>query len=103
MPNATVAAIIASKNMGDEQILLTRRAVEPFVGMWCLPGGHIDQDEEAAEAIAREVKEETGIDLTPTFFRYFDEIIPEKNIHAIVLVFVGEWKGEAFSDEREVS
>lgn len=103
MPKATVAAIIAKKKLRVVRILLTRRTVEPFTGMWCLPGGHIDQDEQAAQAIAREVKEETGVDLTPSFFGYFDEIIPSKNIHAVVLVFVGEWKGDTVLDQREVS
>jgi len=73
------------------------------MGMWCLPGGHIDQDEEAVAAIVREVKEETGVDLTPSFLGYFDEIIPAKKIHAVVLVFAGEWEGDTVSDQREVS
>lgn len=103
MPIATVAAIIISKDTKTERILLTRRKVEPFKNMWCLPGGHIDNNEMAKNAIIREVKEEIGVELDPSFFGYFDEIIPEKNIHAIVLVFTGKWNGEITSNEDEVS
>jgi len=103
MPIATVAAIITSKGINTERILLTRRKVEPFKEMWCLPGGHIDKNEMAKDAIIREVKEEIGIDLEPSFFGYFDEIIPEKNIHAIVLVFTGKWIGEVIPSKDEVS
>ena len=50
MPITTVAAII--KNDKDE-ILLTRRNVEPFKEQWCLPGGHIDENEKALDAVNR--------------------------------------------------
>jgi 8-oxo-dGTP diphosphatase len=59
MPIATVAAII--KNEAGK-ILLTRRNVDPFKGQWCLPGGHIDDNEKAFDAVIREAKEETGLE-----------------------------------------
>lgn len=103
MPQATVAAIIVKQAEGQELVLLTRRNVEPFKNSWCLPGGHIDQDEPASEAVIREVKEEVGIEFNPTFFRYFDEILPEKKIHAVVLAFIGrEWTGDIIFNPDEV-
>jgi 8-oxo-dGTP pyrophosphatase MutT (NUDIX family) len=41
-----------------QKLLLTRRADN---GQWCLPGGHMEPGESAAEACAREVLEETGL------------------------------------------
>ena len=35
----------------------------PISGEWHFPGGHIDQGEEPEEAVVREVKEETGLDV----------------------------------------
>lgn len=46
-----------------EKILLTRRADN---GRWCLPGGGMDPGESAAEACAREVLEETGLEVRVT-------------------------------------
>jgi 8-oxo-dGTP pyrophosphatase MutT (NUDIX family) len=42
----------------DERVLLTRRSDN---GRWCLPGGALDPGESATEACAREVWEETGL------------------------------------------
>ncbi len=43
-----------------ERILLTRRSDN---GRWCLPGGHMEAGESAPEACAREVREETGLEV----------------------------------------
>jgi 8-oxo-dGTP diphosphatase len=85
---ATVAGIVVKKS-DPKKILLTRRAIEPFKDKWCLPGGHIEAFETAQEAVAREILEETNIRVNPTFFRYFDEIIPEIDHHNVVIVFIG--------------
>ena len=87
MPIATVAAIIKNE---EGKILLTRRNVEPFKGQWCLPGGQIDEFENTRDAAVREAKEETGLDFEAEFFGYADEVIPEINWHAIVMVFTGK-------------
>jgi len=103
MPDTTVAAIIMINDADVEKILLTKRKIEPFKDDWCLPGGHIDPNETAKEAIIREVKEETGINFEPKFFKYFDEIIPKKEIHAVVLVFHGSHSGSLIPSKDEVS
>lgn len=104
MPKSTVGAIVTTTDHSDvDQILLTRRNIEPFKGQWCLPGGHIDQYESARDAIIREVKEETGLDFNAHFFGYFDEIIPEQNIHAVVHVFDGSGRGKLSAQRDEVT
>lgn len=59
-PAAAVAAIIESP---DGKIVLTRRKHEPRSGTLDLPGGFVDINESAEEAIRREVFEELGINI----------------------------------------
>ena len=44
-------------------ILLIRRKNAPGKGLWALPGGHVNQDENAFECSLRELREETGINI----------------------------------------
>jgi 8-oxo-dGTP diphosphatase len=48
------------------RILLTRRAWEPYAGMWDLPGGFLHEDEHPLDALRRELAEETGLRVEPT-------------------------------------
>jgi 8-oxo-dGTP diphosphatase len=48
----------------QNKILLIKRSTPPFVGYWALPGGRVDPGETVEQTIVREVKEETGLDVT---------------------------------------
>lgn len=54
-----VAAAVVLNELGE--ILLVRRANHPMRGMWCLPCGFAEIDEEMNEAALRELVEETGL------------------------------------------
>jgi 8-oxo-dGTP diphosphatase len=47
----------------DGKILLLKRNTEPFKGYWHLVGGHVDENETLKEALKREFKEETNLDI----------------------------------------
>lgn len=49
----------------DRRVLLVQRGTEPLKGCWTIPGGLIDVGESLREAVIREVKEETGLDVEP--------------------------------------
>ena len=44
-----------------DKVLLTRRAVTPCIGEWCLPGGFVELGETTEEAVLRELQEETSL------------------------------------------
>lgn len=101
-PEATVGAIIIKEEAGTESILLALRNTEPYKHYWSLPGGHIDPYETVKQAVIREVKEEVGLDIEPKFLFYFDEIIPERQIHAVVQVFYAKANGQATVSPDEI-
>jgi 8-oxo-dGTP diphosphatase len=50
------------------RVLLARRAAEPFEGRWDIPGGFLEEGEDPAAGLRRELKEETGLDVEPERF-----------------------------------
>jgi 8-oxo-dGTP diphosphatase len=60
-PMVTVDAVVFRKMHDYHEVLLIRRKHYPFEGMWALPGGFIDMEETAEEAIVRELEEETHL------------------------------------------
>ena len=64
--SATVALILNSK----EELLVVRRKKDPAKGALDLPGGFVDMDETGEEGMAREVKEETGLDATEVKYQF---------------------------------
>jgi 8-oxo-dGTP diphosphatase len=58
-PHASPAACALVVERG--RLLLTRRAIEPWRGMWCAPGGFCDGAEHPIACATRETLEETGV------------------------------------------
>ncbi|TMK50098.1 MAG: NUDIX domain-containing protein [Actinobacteria bacterium] len=54
-----VGAIVLEKG----EVLLVRRNHAPAMGQWSLPGGRVEWGETLREAVAREVREETGVEI----------------------------------------
>lgn len=73
-PVPAVAAVIVQ----DGKLLLIKRAVEPSKGRWSVPGGSVEWGEPLVEALKREVREETGLEIeVDGLAGVFDLIIPE--------------------------
>ena len=47
----------------DGKALIIKRGHEPRKGEWSLPGGHVELGETLIDAVRREIKEETGLDV----------------------------------------
>jgi 8-oxo-dGTP diphosphatase len=50
---------------GRRRLLLVKRGHAPDAGLWSLPGGRVEAGESDAEALVREMREETGLIVTP--------------------------------------
>lgn len=47
------------------RVLLSRRGVEPFKGLWDFPGGFLEECEHPLECVRRELREEAGVEIEP--------------------------------------
>lgn len=75
-PEPTVGALILN---GNKQILLAKS--NKWKNRYTLPGGHIELGETMEEALRREVKEETGLEVKPIMFLNLQEAIYSKEFH----------------------
>jgi 8-oxo-dGTP diphosphatase len=57
-PEVCVGAIAVD----DARVLLVRRGHGPAAGSWSVPGGRVERGETLAEAVVRELAEETGLE-----------------------------------------
>jgi len=83
----TVDVVVLTISDGRLHVLLVRRGVTPFEGMWALPGGFKRPNETLDEAAERELVQETGVDdtsLLTQFGAYGDpERDPRMNIAGV--------------------
>ena len=101
-----VAVAILTKESG-EYLLASRPQGKPWVGWWEFPGGKIEENETAENALKRELKEELGIAVS-RMQRWLQRIYdypqthdsPAKTVH-LHFFFVSEWQGELHPHEGQ--
>jgi mutator protein MutT len=101
-----VAAVIAVVPRGDE-VLLVRRRNAPSAAWWGFPGGKIEPGEPLADAMLRELREETGVEAE--FLRVFnaaDVILPTgaaEPRHYVLVAGLCRWRvGEPVAGDDAV-
>ena len=115
--SVTVLGIVIGTDVyGTKHILAEQRGIgtpDPeYVGKWCLPCGYLDFDETCKQAVAREVFEETGVDIPSESFELIEinDIPGSDKRQNITFRFKTELKGyisdfeltDRFSETNEV-
>lgn len=95
-PRASTAAFILN---GKGELLIARRAKEPAKGTLDLPGGFVDNEETAEQGMVREIKEETGLEITTENIEYLFSVpnvyrYSGMDIHTLDLFFLCHVEGE---------
>ena len=63
-PAVTADCIVITRN---NEVLLIKRANEPYKGAWAFPGGFLNMDETTSECAIRELQEETGLEVEDVY------------------------------------
>jgi ADP-ribose pyrophosphatase YjhB (NUDIX family) len=90
----------------DGRVLIVRRAQPPAHGLYTLPGGGVELGETLEQAVIREVREETALDIEPLKLAGYRQMIARDAAglverHFVILPFAARWiSGEiALNDE----
>lgn len=99
-PTVAVGAVVVD----HDRLLLVRRGRGPAAGWWSVPGGRVEAGETLAEAVTRELREETGLDgVCGPLLGWVERIDPEE--HFVILDFevtlVGDDQPVAGDDAAE--
>jgi len=87
---------------GDE-ILLVKRAFDPFKDRWAIPGGFVEFGETVETAVVRELREETGLNVVPkSLFGVYSDPKRDPRGHTITIVYLCEVIGGTLGGDHEV-
>jgi 8-oxo-dGTP diphosphatase len=90
----------------DDRVLIVRRARPPAHGLYTLPGGGVELGETLEEAVVREVREETALEVQPIALAGYRQAIARDakgsiERHFVILPFAARWiSGEVSLNEE---
>jgi 8-oxo-dGTP diphosphatase len=77
----------------DGKFLMGKRRGSHGTGTWSVPGGWLEYRESLEDASKREIKEETGIEITNvTFGALTNNIFKDEDIHSLTAWMVSDWQ-----------
>lgn len=93
MKSRVIVVPIIENNRNEYLICKMKQNRGVFPGLWALPGGGIEPNENMYDALKREIREELGIeihDIQPWFFRddYRTKIHPRKGDEKVYMIYL---------------
>ncbi len=79
------------------EVLLIKRGKAPFIGQWSIPGGSLHEGERLEDAVIREVREETGVEIRLLGLVGVFEALPKTREgegflrHMLMIDYAAEW------------
>ncbi|HTQ44147.1 MAG TPA: NUDIX hydrolase [Polyangiaceae bacterium] len=80
----------------DGAVLMGLRKGSHGAGTWSFPGGHLELGESVAACAARELREETGIEIEPRATRkltFTNDVFEAEGKHYVTLYVEADWTG----------
>ncbi len=92
----------------DGRVLIVRRARPPAHGLYTLPGGGVELGETLEEAVIREIREETALEIEPVALVGFRQAIARDAAgrverHFVILPFAARFLGGEISLNEELA
>jgi ADP-ribose pyrophosphatase YjhB (NUDIX family) len=92
----------------DGRVLIVRRARPPAHGLYTLPGGGVELGETLEQAVIREIREETALDIEPVELVGFRQAIARDAAgrierHFVILPFAARWIGGEVALNEELA
>lgn len=94
-PAMTTDSILFAQNEQDEWcVLLIRRGHEPYKDCWAFPGGFMNMDETLEQCAARELMEETGLEVRARHFvGIYDAVDRDPRGRVITVAYMSYYYG----------
>lgn len=101
----TIRCAVYALLIKDKKLLLMRRKNTGWKdGLYGVPAGHLEANESILDALIREVKEESNIDIKGDDVKLVHTMYRKSNYMYIDLFFViNTWSGEAIINEKDKS
>lgn len=88
-PAVTVDAVCLYNGLINTEVLLIKRKNNPYKNHYALPGGFLEIDETAEQAVRRELLEETGVKATDVIhLGVYDDVLRDTRTRVISIAFL---------------
>jgi len=94
----TIAIGVGAVVFRGDDVLIIKRGKPPFMGQWSIPGGGLEYGEKVTDAVLREVREETRLEVKLIGLLDVFDAIPDQGQqendfaqHTVIIDYVAEW------------